>query len=73
MERLWISWAYPGENDTEMHSILAEFDLPIRFSAEVEAAAEKIPDVISEEKSKQRRDFRKTPTFTIDPADAKGF
>jgi len=64
---------YPGENDTEMHSILAEFDLPIRFSAEVEAAAEKIPDNISAEEIKNRRDFRKTPTFTIDPADAKDF
>jgi len=64
---------YPGENDTEMHSILAEFDLPIRFSAEVESAAETIPDLISEEEIKNRRDFRKTPTFTIDPADAKDF
>ena len=64
---------YPGENDTEMHSILAEFDLPIKFSKEVEAAAEKIPDLISPEEIKNRRDFRNTPTFTIDPADAKDF
>lgn len=64
---------YPGENDTEMHSILAEFELPIRFSAEVEEAAEKIPDAIPAEEIKKRRDFRKTPTFTIDPADAKDF
>ncbi|MEN8155806.1 MAG: ribonuclease R [Bacteroidota bacterium] len=64
---------YPGENDTEMHSILAEFDLPIKFSAEVEAAAENIPDTIPAEEIKKRRDFRKTPTFTIDPADAKDF
>jgi ribonuclease R len=64
---------YPGENDTEMHSILAEFDLPIRFSSEVEEAAEKIPDAIPAEEVKKRRDFRTTPTFTIDPADAKDF
>ncbi|MEN8201713.1 MAG: ribonuclease R [Bacteroidota bacterium] len=64
---------YPGENDTEMHSILAEFELPIKFSEEVEAAAEKIPDGISPQEIKNRRDFRKTPTFTIDPADAKDF
>ncbi len=64
---------YPGDNDTEMHSILAEFELPIKFSAEVETAAEKIPDQISPEEIKNRRDFRKTPTFTIDPADAKDF
>ena len=64
---------YPGENDTEMHSILAEFELPIKFSAEVEAYAEKIPDGITAEEIKSRRDFRKVSTFTIDPADAKDF
>jgi ribonuclease R len=64
---------YPGENDTEMHSILAEFGLPIQFSQEVEAYAEKIPDGITPEEIKGRRDFRKVPTFTIDPADAKDF
>jgi ribonuclease R len=64
---------YPGDNDTEMHSILAEFELPIKFSEEVEAYAEKIPDTISPEEIKSRRDFRKVPTFTIDPADAKDF
>jgi len=64
---------FPGENDTEMHSILAEFELPYKFSEEVEAYAEKIPDRISAEEIKKRRDFRKVPTFTIDPADAKDF
>jgi len=64
---------YPGENDTEMHSILAEFELPIKFSPEVEAYAERIPDGISAEEIKKRKDFRKVPTFTIDPADAKDF
>jgi ribonuclease R len=64
---------FPGENDTEMHSILAEFDLPYKFSEEVEAYAEKIPDGISPQEIANRRDFRKVPTFTIDPADAKDF
>jgi len=64
---------YPGDNDTEMHSILAEFELPIKFSEEVEAYAEKIPDAITPQEIKKRRDFRKVPTFTIDPADAKDF
>ncbi len=64
---------YPGENETEMHSILAEFELPIHFSAEVEAAAEAIPDKITEAEIKKRRDMRGIPTFTIDPADAKDF
>jgi ribonuclease R len=56
-----------------MHSILAEFELPIHFSEEVESAAEKIPDQITQEEIKTRRDFREVPTFTIDPADAKDF
>jgi len=64
---------YPGENDTEMHSILAEFELPIKFSREVEEDAERIPDRITPDDIKGRRDFRKVPTFTIDPADAKDF
>jgi ribonuclease R len=64
---------FPGENDAEMHSILAEFELPYKFSEEVEAFAEKIPDQISAADFKNRRDFRKVPTFTIDPADAKDF
>ncbi|HDS06074.1 MAG TPA: VacB/RNase II family 3'-5' exoribonuclease, partial [Bacteroides sp.] len=64
---------YPGENETEMHSILAEFELPIRFSKEVEEEAEKIPDGITEKEISNRRDFRKVPTFTIDPEDAKDF
>ena len=63
----------PGENDVEMHSILAEFELPSRFTAEVEQAAELISDVIPKEEYEKRRDFRKIPTFTIDPHDAKDF
>ncbi len=63
----------PGENDTEMHAILAEYGLPYRFEPEVEKAAEKISDQISPSEIKLRKDFRKTLTFTIDPADAKDF
>jgi ribonuclease R len=63
----------PGENDTEMHAILAEFGLPNRFEPEVEAAAEKIPAAISAADIAERRDFREVPTFTIDPEDAKDF
>jgi len=64
---------FPGENDTEMHSILAEFELPIKFSKEVEDAAAQIPDAIPKGELAKRRDFRDVPTFTIDPADAKDF
>lgn len=64
---------YPGENDTEMHSILAEFELPHKFPKEVEAAAETIKENITNEEIQKRRDVRGVPTFTIDPADAKDF
>ena len=64
---------YPGENETEMHSILAEYDLPYRFEPEVEAAAEAIPVTIPEDEIRRRRDFRGIPTLTIDPADAKDY
>ncbi len=62
-----------GENETEMHAILAEFDLPIRFPENVLKAAEKIPDEIPEEEIANRRDMRNVTTFTIDPHDAKDF
>ena len=63
----------PGENDTEMHAILAEYALPYRFETEVEDAADNISEEISAEDLKGRRDFRNILTFTIDPADAKDF
>ncbi len=63
-----------GDHDTEIHAVLAEFGLPNAFSEEVEAAAEALDKDIHEEEIQQhRRDFRKVPTFTIDPADAKDF
>ena len=63
----------PGENETEMHAILAEFDLPYEFDKKVEQAANKVSEVITEKDYKVRRDFRDVTTFTIDPADAKDF
>ena len=63
----------PGKNETEMHAILAEFNLPYRFAAEVENAADEISDQIGPEQLKGRRDMRDEFTFTIDPADAKDF
>lgn len=63
----------PGRNETEMHAILAEFNLPYRFEPEVENAADKISDKIKAKDLKDRRDFRDTFTFTIDPSDAKDF
>ena len=63
----------PGENETEMHAILAEFNLPYRFSSEVEKAADKISEEITPADLKGRKDFRDVLTFTIDPSDAKDF
>ncbi|MBR5864148.1 MAG: ribonuclease R [Alistipes sp.] len=62
-----------GDNDVEMHAILAEYDLPYKFEPEVEQAAEAISGEITEQEIAQRRDFRGVTTFTIDPADAKDF
>lgn len=62
-----------GDNNAEMHAILAEFGLPIKFPKEIEAEAEAIPEIIEESEIKKRRDFRQILTFTIDPHDAKDF
>ena len=63
----------PGANETEMHAILAEFNLPYKFEKSVEDAADKISEKITAADLAERRDFRQTFTFTIDPADAKDF
>lgn len=63
----------PGDMETEMHSILAEFDFPLYFPENVEQEAERIPEEITQEEIAMRRDFRKVTTFTIDPDDAKDF
>lgn len=62
-----------GDNNAEMHAILAEFGLPYRYPAAAEEAANEIPDDITEEEIAKRVDMRKVPTFTIDPRDAKDF
>ena len=62
-----------GDNDAEMHAILAEYDLPYRFEQEIEDAAQNIDARITERDYAERRDFRDVTTFTIDPADAKDF
>ncbi len=62
-----------GENNTEMHAILAEYGLPYEFPKDVERAADLIPVKITEEEIAKRRDFREITTFTIDPVDAKDF
>ena len=63
----------PGENEVEMHAILAEFGLPLDIPKKVLQAADKIPDEITDEEISKRKDFRNITTFTIDPFDAKDF
>lgn len=63
----------PGEHNTEIHSILAEYGLPYEFPHEVEEFANKLDTSITAEEISKRRDMRDTLTFTIDPKDAKDF
>lgn len=63
----------PGEHETEIHAILAQYGLPHEFPKEIEDFANKIDTSIQASEIKKRRDMRKTLTFTIDPKDAKDF
>ncbi len=63
----------PGLHSTEMHAILAEYELPYAFTEEVENDAAAINGRITEKDIRGRKDFRDVPTFTIDPEDAKDF
>ncbi len=63
----------PGEHNTEIHAILAEYGLPYDFPIEVDAYANKLDTSITPEEIAKRRDMRNVLTFTIDPKDAKDF
>ncbi|WP_447951584.1 ribonuclease R [Chryseobacterium koreense] len=63
----------PGEHETEIHSILAEYGLPYSFPEEVEKEADEIDRNIHDSEVAKRRDMRNVLTFTIDPKDAKDF
>ena len=63
----------PGLHETEMHAILAEFELPYGFTEEVEYDAGRIRSEITDADIMERRDFRDIPTFTVDPEDARDF
>ena len=64
---------YPGDNQTEIHAIISEFNLPYKFNDEIIETANNISKKISSEEIKKRRDFRQVCSFTIDPKDAKDF
>ncbi|WP_340157354.1 ribonuclease R [uncultured Maribacter sp.] len=63
----------PGEHDTEIHSILAEYGLPYSFPEDVQKFADGLDTSIKEEEIRKRKDLRNVLTFTIDPKDAKDF
>lgn len=63
----------PGEHNTEIHAILADYGLPYEFPPEVETFANKIDTSITKNEIAKRRDMRQDLTFTIDPKDAKDF
>lgn len=62
-----------GEHNVEIHSIMAEYGLPMEFEKHIDDEANAISEKISKEEIKKRRDFRDILTFTIDPHDAKDF
>ena len=62
-----------GQDDAEMHAILAEFGLPYKYPESVEKAAEEISGDITDKDLAEREDFREVLTFTVDPKDAKDF
>ena len=62
-----------GDNNAEMHAILAQYNLPYKYPKAVEEAAEKIDATITPQEIARREDFRDVFTCTIDPKDAKDF
>ena len=62
-----------GDNNVEMHAILAQYGLPYKYPKNVEEAAEKIDPGITPQEISRREDFRDVFTCTIDPKDAKDF
>jgi ribonuclease R len=62
-----------GDNDAEIHSIMAEFGLPFDFDQTLIYQSEKISGEITSDEIKKRKDFRNITTLTIDPEDAKDF
>ena len=63
----------PGEHNTEIHAILADYGLPYDFPNEVLDFASSINTSITKKEIAKRRDMRSDLTFTIDPKDAKDF
>ena len=62
-----------GKNETEINSIIYDFNLPVKFPNDVIVETEKLDEKISEKEINNRKDLRYLDSFTIDPDDAKDF
>lgn len=62
-----------GDSGAEVASVIKAFRLPTSFPTSVESYVRSIPETISAEEIRQRRDLRSLVCFTIDPEDAKDF
>ena len=62
-----------GKNETEINSIIYDFNLPVKFPNDVIVETEKLDEKISEKEINNRKDLRHLDSFTIDPDDAKDF
>lgn len=60
-------------NEIAMQGILMDAGFSLHFPDEVQEEAARFSEAIDPEEVKRRKDFRKTLTLTIDPADAKDF
>ena len=68
-----MSQALPNDDNTKMNDVLAEFGLPCSYPEDIEEAASRIREEITDSALAEREDFREVTTFTIDPVDAKDF
>lgn len=62
---------HKDEPGIEILTIVHKYDIPTEFPEDVLKEAEAVPDKISEEDTKGRKDLRNEPIITIDGADAK--
>jgi len=58
---------------TDLKSVMVRFGYRRKFPSRAAAEAAEVPDEISDDELKRRRDLRDEETFTIDPKDAKDF
>ena len=64
---------YPDDPHVDIMSVAAALDLPMEFNKAALSEAKSLPQEVSPDEIKGRRDFRDLLTFTIDGADSKDF